>query len=160
MRYPRHRLHHPSNGQRPVGLRLERWHRLSVYGVIGWLTLTGVLWLIAHYFMRPVGEFGEGVHPLEPWSMKLHGAGAMAALFFVGSLLNIHLRRAIKAGRNLVSGWSMLFILAALTLSGYGLYYLAGEENRSIWSAVHWLAGLGFPALLILHIVLGKKSSL
>lgn len=154
----RHSLHHPSNSQRQASLRLERWQRRSIYAVFAWLTATGVLWLAAHYFMRPVGEFGEGVHPLEPWSMKLHGAGAMAALFFVGSLLNIHLRRAVKSGRNLVSGWSMIVFLAALTISGYGLYYVASEESRPLWSIAHWVIGLAFPALVVLHVVLGRKS--
>ncbi len=160
MRHRKQSLHHLANGPRPVALRIERWHRFCIYGVTAWLALTGVSWLIAHYFMRPVTEFGEGVHPLEPWSMKLHGAGAMATLFFVGSLLNIHLRRAIKAGRNLASGWSMIVFLGALTLSGYGLYYLATEQNRPLWSTTHWAIGLLFPALLILHIVLGRKRSL
>lgn len=160
MRNRKHSLHHHSNNQRPVGLRIERWHRFCIYGVCVWLAASGILWLVAHYFMRPVTEFGEGVHPVEPWSMKLHGAGAMAALFFVGSLLNIHLRRAIKAGRNLASGWSMIAFLAALTVSGYGLYYLATEQNRPLWSIAHWIVGLLFPALLILHMVLGRKSSL
>lgn len=160
MRHRKHSLHHTPNHPRPAGLRIERWHRFCIYGVTGWLAATGLLWLLAHYFMRPVTEFGEGIHPLEPWSMKLHGAGAMATLFFVGSLLNIHLRRAVRAGRNLVSGWTMIAFLCALTLSGYGLYYLAGEQNRPLWSLAHWIPGLLFPALLILHIVLGRKSSL
>lgn len=160
MRYRKHKLHHPTNGQRPAGLRIERWLRFSIYGIVAWLAASGVLWLVARYFMRPVSEFGEGVHPLEPWAMKLHGAGVLAALFFVGSLLNIHLRRAVKAGRNLFSGWSMLVLFAELTLTGYALYYLADEQNRPLWSLAHWSVGLVLPALLILHIVLGRKSSI
>ncbi|MGE5621773.1 MAG: DUF4405 domain-containing protein [Bacillota bacterium] len=160
MRHRKHSLHRNSHSERPVGLRIERWHRFSIYAVTAWLLATGILWLVVHYFMRPVTEFGEAIHPLEPWAMKLHGAGAMAALFFVGSLLNIHLRRAIRAGRNLVSGWAMIAFLGVLTLSGYGLYYLTGEQNRPLWSLAHWIPGLFFPALLILHIVLGRKSAL
>jgi hypothetical protein len=128
-----------------------------VYAVLAWLTVTGAIWLIGHYFMRVPGEFGESVHPLEPWAMKLHGAGAMLALFFVGSLLNSHIRRAIKARRNLVSGWSMVAILLLLTVSGYGLYYLADEETRPIWSIFHWVVGLVLPLTVITHIALGRK---
>ena len=145
--------------QHQVNLRLERWHRRSMYAVCAWLAATGLLWLSAHFMMRSAGEFGETIHPLEPWSMKLHGAGAMIALFFVGSLMNSHIRRAIRAGRNLESGWSMIAVLLALVITGYGLYYLASENSRPIWSAVHWIIGLAFPLVLILHIVLGKKSS-
>jgi uncharacterized membrane protein len=124
-----------------------------------WLTASGALWLAAHYWMRTAGEFGESIHPLEPWSMKLHGAGAMLMLFFIGSLMNSHIRRAIKAHRNLYSGWSMLAMLLVLTVTGYGLYYLASEQSRPLWSAVHWIIGLVFPALVVLHIALGRRSS-
>lgn len=122
------------------------------------MVATGTLWLLAHYLMRPAGEFGESIHPLEPWSMKLHGAGAMFALFFVGSLMNSHIRRALKARRNLRSGLSMISALVALTVSGYGLYYLASEQSRPVWSAVHWIIGLALPLLLVVHIVLARAS--
>ena len=159
MRQRKKHQQHPAATQHQVNLRLERWHRRSMYAVCAWLAATGLLWLPAHFMMRSVGEFGETIHPLEPWSMKLHGAGAMIALFFVGSLMNSHIRRAIRAGRNLESGWSMIAVLLALVITGYGLYYLASETSRPIWSAVHWVIGLAFPLVLILHIVLGKKSS-
>jgi len=139
-------------------MRLERWHRYSIYGVCVWLWATGVLWLAAHYLLRAPSAFGESVSPLEPWSMKLHGGGAMLALFFVGSLLNNHIRRALRARRNRASGWAMIAMLGALALSGYGLYYIAGEESRPLWSTIHWIIGLGFAALLVLHVVMGRRS--
>lgn len=160
MRHRKSHQHHPADGQRRINLRLERWHRCCVYAACGWLVATGLLWLIAHYLVRPVGEFGESINPLEPWSMKLHGAGAMFALFFIGSLMNSHIRRALKSGRNLMSGWSMIAVLVALVVSGYGLYYLAGEESRPVWSAVHWIIGLAFPIVITLHIILGRSSNI
>ena len=159
MRYRKHSLHRSSSPQRLVDLRPERWQRRCVYGVCAWLVATGVLWLLAHYLMRTVAEFGESVHPLEPWSMKLHGAGAMFALFFIGSLANSHIRRAVKARRNLYSGWSMIAVLAALTVSGYALYYIASEHSRPIWSAAHWIIGLVLPLLLIVHIALAERRT-
>jgi cytochrome b561 len=138
--------------------RLERWHRRSVYVTGLALLLTGLAWLVLRYFMRPVGEFGETVNPLEPWAMKLHGLAAMAALFFVGSMLHLHIRRAVKAGRNLVTGWSMVGTLAFLVVTGYGLYYLAGDADRPVWSALHWVVGIAVAVLFVLHIVVGRKS--
>ncbi|MBB5202196.1 DUF4405 domain-containing protein [Glaciimonas immobilis] len=122
------------------------------------LLVTGAAWLVAHYFMHVAGEFGETINPIEPWTMKLHGAAAMAALFFIGSLLNSHIRRANKAQRNRYSGWTMLALLALLTISGYALYYLASESTRPAWSIGHWTLGLAFPIMLILHIYLGRLS--
>ncbi len=157
MRHRESHLRHPSSRQRQPGFKLERWHRRCIYAVSTCLFITGMLWLLAHYFMRVMGEFGPNIHPLEPWSIKLHGAGAMVGLFFIGSLMNSHIRRAIKAKRNVFSGWTMIAIMLILVISGYGLYYLAGENNRAIWSAVHWIIGLLFPCFLILHILLGRK---
>ena len=157
MRHQKHSLRRSSSPHRLVDLRPERWQRRCIYGVSAWLAATGVAWLLAHYLLRTAAEFGESVHPLEPWSMKLHGAGAMFALFFVGSLVSNHIRRAIRARRNLYSGWSMIAVLAALTLSGYALYYIASEHSRPIWSAAHWIIGLVFPLALIVHIALAER---
>jgi cytochrome b561 len=147
-----------AHARHQINLRLERWHRRCVY--LSWATLlvSGIGWLVARYFLRPVGQFGETVNPFEPWAMKLHGAGAMAMLFFLGSLMNAHVRRALKTGRNLVSGWLMIGTFALLVVTGFGLYYLAGESDRPVWSALHWVVGLGVGILFVLHIVLGRRS--
>jgi hypothetical protein len=152
--------HHSKHGDARlhINLRLERWHRRWVYGSCAVLFLSGAAWLVARYFLRQPGEFGETVHPLEPWSMKLHGAAVMAVLFFLGTLLNGHIRRAIKARRNRGSGWSMIALLAWLTLSGFVLYYLAGEADRHLWSLAHWAGGLLFGPLVIVHIALGRRT--
>jgi hypothetical protein len=159
MRRNKHSLHHPSSLPYPVSLKLERWQRRCIYLIGATLAMTGVSWLIAHFWLRGISEFGETVHPLEPWSMKLHGAAAMFGLFFAGTLLNVHIRRALKARRNRGTGWSMIVVLLVLALSGYGLYYVAGEMDRPVWSAVHWLIGLALPFLTLLHIVWGRKSA-
>jgi hypothetical protein len=146
----------PAHARNHINLRLERWHRRCIYLVVAELLLSGALWLALHFFLRPVGEFGESVHPLEPLAMKLHGAGAMIALFFLGSLMNSHIRRAIKAGDNLKTGWSLIVSLLVLIFSGYGLYYLAGEADRPAWSTLHWILGLALPVVLVLHIAIGR----
>lgn len=159
----RHRNNHSGtatdHARYHINLRLERWHRFCIYAAAAELAITGIAWLIFHFFLRPVGEFGESVHPLEPWMMKLHGAGVMVTLFFLGSLMNSHIRRALKAGRNLWSGWAMIVSLSALIVSGYALYYVAGETDRPAWSVFHWGLGLAFLLLFVLHIVLGRMTN-
>lgn len=137
--------------------RLERWHRWTIYAVGLGLLVTGVLWLVAHYFLRAAGEFGETVHPLEHLSMQLHGAIGMFALFFAGSLLNNHIRRANNARRNRTTGWLMITLLAWLSASGYGLYYWATENNHVVWSWSHWISGIALPALLVWHVKVGRQ---
>jgi len=150
---PRHRYSRHS-----VNLRLERWHRRAVYLSTALLLASGAAWLILRYFLRPVGAFGELPHPLEAWSMTLHGGAAMLMLFFLGSLLNAHVRRAVKSGRNLVTGWGMVAVMLLLIATGFGLYYIAGDGDRASWSAVHWIVGLSAGVLFALHVVLGHRS--
>jgi hypothetical protein len=154
-----HKHPNPVAHPRHINLRLERWHRRCVYGSCAALFVSGVAWLVAHFFLRSAGQFGEAVSPLEPWAMKLHGAAVMVALFFLGSLTNSHIRRALKTGRNRVSGLAMIVTLLVLTVSGYGLYYIAGESDRALWSTLHWVVGLGLGVLILLHVVLGKRSN-
>lgn len=74
--------------------------------------------------------------------------------------MNSHIRRALKAGRNLVSGWIMLVTMTLLTLTGFGLYYLAGESDRPVWSRIHWSVGLGLVVLIVIHVLVGRASRL
>lgn len=143
----------------PVNLRLERWHRRCVYASVALLTASGAAWLLARYCLRPVSQFGATIHPLEPWAMKLHGAAAMAMLFFLGSLMNAHIRRALKAGRNLPTGCSLIAAMLLMIVSGFGLYYLAGETDRPVWSLLHWGGGLAGTALFVSHILLGRRAT-
>ena len=122
------------------------------------LVASGGAWLIARYFLRSAGQFGETVHPIEPWAIKLHGAAAMLMLFFLGTLLNGHVRSALKSGRNLMSGWSMITLFALLILSGFALYYVAGESDRPVWSQLHWIGGLALAVGIVVHIVLGRRT--
>ena len=159
MSAPRQSLHHPSHRPAASNLRIERWQRRALYASVALLTLSGLVWIFAHYFWRPVTQFGEGVSPLEPLSMKLHGAAAIALFFFVGSILNGHIRRALKTRRNRLTGWSMAALLTVLTLSGYALYYLASENSRSLWSLVHWIPGCLLALALALHVRVGRRTA-
>jgi hypothetical protein len=142
---------------RHPNLRLERWHRTLLYAVFGLLWGSALVWLLAHYWWRVPGEFGPVPHPWEAPAMKWHGACAMLALFWVGSLFNSHIRRALKHGHNRSSGYGMISTLLWLTLSGYVLYYFVGETTRPLWSWLHAAPGLLLPGLIVWHIWYGRR---
>ena len=144
-------VHHPN-------LRIERWHRHWVFGSLFVVFASGTAWLVARFFLRSASQFGESIHPLEPYAIKIHGAAAMLLLFFVGTLLNGHIRRALKARRNLATGWTMIVTLALLVLTGFGLYYLAGEGDRTLWSGMHWIVGLIASTAFIVHLLVGRAT--
>lgn len=143
---------------RPDTIRLGRWHQAAVYGATAVLSVSGIVWIVLHYFFVLPGEFGPTPHPGEPWMLKLHGAGAMAGLIVYGSLLPVHMRRAWALRRNIFLGIGLVVIMLALTVTGYLLYYAGSEETRPVISAVHWVIGLGVPALLTWHVVSGRTG--
>ena len=139
-------------------MRLGKWHQgyLYVFGTL--LVLSGALWLLFHYFVRMPGQFGDSPHSLEPWWLGIHGLSAAAFLIGFGSVLPGHVRRAWVGRRNRISGAFFFTLLALLIATGYGLYYLGEDSVRELVSAVHWMVGLGMPALMGCHIWLGRAS--
>ena len=136
--------------QGTLPMRLSQRHRLYLYVIGGSLVASGVAWLIAHYLLANPSEFGESHHPSEPWWLRLHGAAVMAFLVLLGTILPGHVtrawslrkNRALPVRKNVVTGTLMLSLVAALALTGYGLYYCGDEDLRPYISTGHWLVGL------------------
>ena len=145
--------------RRADSIRLGPWHQGAVYGATAALAVSGIIWLVLHYFLAVPGEYGPQIHPLEPWMLRLHGAAAMAGLIIYGSLLPVHIRRAWSIRRNIVLGIGLVAIMLLLTITGYLLYYSGDENTRPVISAVHWILGLAVPALLAWHIVSGRMQT-
>ena len=135
----------------PSALRLPRGQRLGLYVVGLGLWLSGALWLLYHYGSRQPGEFGLGTHPLEPWWLRLHGAFAFAAIWMFGLLWGAHIAPGWAGGRHRRSGGWLVGSLVWLTVSGFLLYYLTGDQSRSAASLLHWSVGLACPALFATH---------
>lgn len=127
-----------------------------MYSIAGALFLTGAIWLVFHYFVRIEGAFGPGPHPLERWWLRLHGAAAFAMLFLLGTIAVTHARQAWAAHRNRVTGAIMASLNALLVVTGYLLYYSGGEMSRETISVMHWVLGLGFPLVIIAHVLKGR----
>ena len=138
------------------GFRLTLSHETWMYSVSGALFATGALWLVFHYFVRIEGAFGPAPHVLERWWLRLHGAAAFAMLFLLGTIAVNHARQAWVARRNRVTGTIMASLNALLVVTGYLLYYAGGETSRETVSLLHWVLGLGFPLVIVAHVVKGR----
>lgn len=138
-------------------IRFSRAHRRWLTGVFSLLWGSGTLWLVFHYFQAVDGEFGPRPHALEKWWLRLHGLMAFAALFAVGTVLQAHALRAWPLRKNRITGLSMKGALAWLAVTGYALYYFADPETRPWLPWLHWVAGLGLPAFIALHVLRGRR---
>jgi cytochrome bd-type quinol oxidase subunit 2 len=139
---------------RPDSIRLKRLQRYFLYAVLTLLFLSGVAWAYWNYLRSP-GDFETSA---KAWTMKIHGAAAMAILVLVGMLLTSHVRFAWRARRNRANGSIFLSAFAVLTITGYGLYYAGGERLRAWTSWIHLSVGLVLPILLLIHIFLGRRT--
>lgn len=145
-------LKHPSH---PIPRPTPRL-RQALYVATLLVLLSGLGWLVAHYWL-PLPEFAAR-HPLETWSLRLHGAAAMFALMVFGAVWQQHLGYALRQRRYLPSGSALLGAWLGLIGSGYGLYYLTDEALRASLSLGHWLLGLALPIALFGHIAHAIKK--
>ena len=131
---------------------LAHWQRRVLAATACLLSFTGLLWLVLHY---AIGGPMEGLpHPAEAWTMRLHGAGAFAALFALGMLAAHHIpvgrrlahrRHTRHMQRQYRSGLVLCVLAALLVATGYALYYLVSESARPALGWTH--AGLGVALL-------------
>ena len=140
---------------RPDSIRLKRLQRYFLYAVLALVFLSGVAWAYWNYLVASPGDFGMSA---KAWAMKIHGAAAMAVLVLIGMLLNAHVRFAWRARRNRANGSVFLSAFAVLTITGYGLYYAGGERLRAWTSWIHLAIGMALPILLLIHILLGRRT--
>ena len=141
--------------QRPDRIRLRRLQRYFLYVVLALVFLSGMAWAYWNYLAASPGDFEASA---KAWAMKIHGAAAMAVLVLVGMLLNEHVRLAWRARRNRTNGSIFLSAFAFLAITGYALYYAGGERLRAWTSWVHLATGLVLPILLLIHVLLGRRT--
>ena len=131
--------------------RLAKWQiwLLSLSGAGLWLS--GVAWLLLHYFGQRQGAFGPEAHPAEPWMMKAHGLFLIPALLGIGGMFVAHIPKGWSHNHQRVAGIALGAVLLVLVGSGYLLYYVGDETARAWTSIAHWCVGLGLPAVFLWH---------
>jgi hypothetical protein len=135
--------------------KLGELQKIFLYSATGLLWLSGLVWVLFHYFGGRQGDFGN-VSSVEPMSLKIHGAAAIFFTLVLGSLIPVHLRRSWVLKRNQPSGVFITTVCGVLIVTGWILYYLATERTRNAVSLIHWTIGLALPLIIYLHILAWK----
>lgn len=141
-----------------VPIRLTPRHQRWVHGCFAALWLSGVVWLLFHYFLQVPGAFGPRPHELEAWWLRLHGLAMMATLVVVGTTWIHHAHKAWRLSKNRVLGGMIVAHLVWLAATGYALYYVSSDVNDAWLPLLHWAPGLALPAVVAAHILVGRKS--
>jgi hypothetical protein len=138
-------------------LRLEPGFRFWTYAIFATLAATGAVWLAADLLKDPEGEIWQMI---AADMLMLHGMTAMIALVMIGAMIPLHIQRSWRAGKNRVSGAVMIGVNAVLVATAWGLYYAGSDTLRTFVADVHIGVGLAVPALVIAHVVLGRRSKI
>ena len=141
-------------------MKISSQSKLWLYLSTGTLFSSGVIWAVWHYLLSPAGSspFESVISPVEPWSLKIHGAAAFIFLIVFGVLIPSHINTSIRANRNKRSGFLMIAVSGILVVSGYGLYYCGIEGARDFISVSHLVIGILLPVFLLIHMMLGRRS--
>jgi heme A synthase len=140
----------------PSALQLDPRFRRALYAAFATLFVTGVAWLIADG--RKDSASGEIWQAASAYLLMIHGGGAMVLLLLLGALFPVHIGRAWRSRRNRLSGTVMLTFNLLLIVTAFGLYYAGSDIVRPWISDVHIAAGLFLPALILIHVVAGRRS--
>jgi hypothetical protein len=124
--------------------KMPHWQKWFV--TLGMLTcsVTGSLYLLGHDL--GLGRAYLGTHKL----LASHGIAAILATMALGSVLPFHLKAGFKSKTNFISGFGQLSALVTLILTGALLYY-GPESIRETTIYTHWIIGLLFFGLFLLH---------
>jgi Na+-translocating ferredoxin:NAD+ oxidoreductase RnfE subunit len=137
-------------------LRLDPGLRFWTYVAFAALLVTGVIWLVADQLKA--SENGEMWQAIAADTLMLHGITAMIALILLGAMIPLHIQRSWRAGKNRITGSVMVATNAVLIVTASGLYYAGSDLLRTFVANLHIAAGLAVPALIVTHIVLGRRT--
>ena len=124
--------------------KMPTWQRSFVIGSMLACSISGSLYLIGHEFQIQRSTLGN--HNV----LAAHGIFAMIATLALGSVLPFHLKAGLKSKKKWVSGFSQLSFLAILLTTGALLYYGPVEIREDV-VIIHWVVGLIFFAIFLLH---------
>lgn len=134
--------------------RISRTQRAVLYLSTVALLVSAALWLSVRYLAWPAMAQPALEGLPSPWLaylMKVHGAAMMVMLFIVGRLSGTHVMKGWRLHWRRSGGVALLVGVAALALTGYGMYYLVPEDWRDAVGLAHAAAGAAWCAILLVH---------
>lgn len=140
-------------------MKLSRRHARWIYAVLAAAYVTGLAWIVLRYGVVGEEPREDAWGLAQAWFLRAHGAAAMLALATLGSLLALHVPAGWKLRQNLASGLWMLGLMGLLAVTGWLLYYAAGETLRAASSWAHMGVGIAAPLALVWHLAYAKRKA-
>ncbi len=138
--------------RRIQGSGLSASLRSAVHLVFSVLWLSGVAWLLLHYFAARPGEFGRVRHPLEAPLLLVHGVVAMLALFVLGWFAALHSADGSRRRARRASGWVLSTLIGVLAIAGCLQFFVSSEGAQSVLRLVHEICGVALLLPVLAHL--------
>jgi hypothetical protein len=124
--------------------KMPTWQKLFIIGSMLSCSITGTIYLLGHEFDIERSLLGH--HKI----LAIHGLTAIIASIALGSVLPFHLKAGYQSAKKWLSGFTQLGLLVILLITGGFLYY-GPLEFRDSAILLHWLTGLLFFSIFIIH---------
>ncbi len=138
---------------------MTRAQRVWLHVSFALTAITGAVFAVMKYFMKPADEFAVINHPLQPWMLAIHVVVAPALLFLLGWTFSNHMlpKYRFGDGRNLRSGVTSMALIAPMALSAYLLQVATNESLRRAMAIAHWVTSGVFAIAYLTHLFFGLR---
>ncbi len=96
--------------------------------------------------------------PIQQGWRMFHGWTIPPFLITLGVLWRVHILRAWRLRKNILSGVLTLGVFLALIVTGWMIYYSGSDTVQKQASSWHTGLGLGISFLLLIHAILGWRA--
>jgi predicted membrane-bound spermidine synthase len=126
--------------------KMPVWQRTFVIISILICSFSGISYLLGHEFHLKRALLGNHL------VLASHGLSGMLACIALGSVLPFHLKAGYQSTKKRFTGFTQLGFLLILFITG-GMLYYGPAELREYAIELHWLTGLIFFVIFIMHAI-------
>ena len=128
------------------------WLRVGIHAIFGALWIAGAAVSVLGHFFTVSGEFGVTQSPWAAEALVVHGVLAVAATFLFGWIAADHVAVMWRGGAERASGLWLLWLVAALVVTGFAGFFLVADSTRAWNGTLHEILGLALIAPWLAHL--------
>lgn len=140
-----------------ITARVPKLYQSILFTVLATSWVSGVTFFILNTFITVEGDFGPQKHPWQFPAISIHGFAAFSMMILFGAMLASHVPLTWKIKKLRLWGLTFVSAVSLQIITGYTLYYIAGENSRIFIGYIHLVIGISLPLLLTLHILSAVK---
>lgn len=140
---------------------MSRLQTLWLHLAVALTAITGIVFAVMKYLMKPSDEFAVVNHPLQPHMLSAHVVVAPVLLFLLGWTFSNHMMPKLRFGdgTNKRTGITSLSLIAPMTLSAYLLQISTNDTLRAAMAWTHGITSAVFVLAYAIHLLNGRSRS-